>query len=81
METVNKLRSESKIMRNLEVETRAYLYKRFNDFRTNKDYEAAASFLFNVQKGAITVSIDLDVLKYICDNFDDLYMAMINCKY
>jgi len=37
--------------------------------------------LFNIQKGAITVSIDLDVLKYICDNFDDLYMAMINCKY
>ena len=37
-------------MRNLELETRMYLYKRFNDFRTNKDYEAAASFLFNVQK-------------------------------
>lgn len=68
-------------MKNIELDTKKYLYRRFNDFKTNKDYEAAAAFLFNVQKGTTTISMKKEIFEYICENFDDLYIAMLKCKY
>lgn len=65
----------------IEDKVKDFLYKRFNNFRANADYEEAGVFLFNVYKGSTTVIIDRDVLEYICENYDDLCIAIINGKY
>lgn len=65
----------------IEDKVKNFLYKRFNNFRANADYEEAGVFLFNVYKGSTTVIIDRDVLEYICENYDDLCIAIINGKY
>lgn len=65
----------------IEDKVKDFLYKRFNNFRANADYEEAGVFLFNVYKGSTTVIIDRDVLEYICEHYDDLCIAIINGKY
>lgn len=65
----------------IEDKVRVFLYKRFNNFRANADYEEAGVFLFNVYKGSTTVIIDRDVLEYICENYDELCISIINGKY
>ena len=65
----------------IEDKVRNFLYRRFNDFKANADYEEAGVFLFNVYKGSTTVIIDRDVLEYICENYVDLCIAIINGKY
>lgn len=65
----------------IEDKVRNFLYKRFNDFKTNVDYEEAGVFLFNVYKGFTTVIIDRDVLEYICENYDTLCVAILSGKY
>lgn len=65
----------------IEDKVKDFLYKRFNNFRANADYEEAGVFLFNVYKGSTTVIIDRDVLEYICENYDELCIAIINGKY
>ena len=65
----------------IEDKVKDFLYKRFNNFRANADYEEAGVFLFNVYKGSTTVIIDRDVLEYICENYDMLCVAIINGKY
>lgn len=65
----------------IEDKVKGFLYKRFNNFRANADYEEAGVFLFNVYKGSTTVIIDRDVLEYICENYDELCIAIINGKY
>ncbi len=65
----------------IEDKVKDFLYKRFNNFRANADYEEAGVFLFNVYKGSTTVIIDRDVLEYICENYDNLCIAIINGKY
>lgn len=65
----------------IEDKVRNFLYKRFNDFKTNVDYEEAGVFLFNVYKGSTTVIIDRDVLEYICENYDTLFVAILSGKY
>lgn len=65
----------------IEDKVKDFLYKRFNNFRANADYEEAGVFLFNVYKGSTTVIIDRDVLEYICENYDELCISIINGKY
>ena len=65
----------------IEDKVKDFLYKRFNNFRANAVYEEAGVFLFNVYKGSTTVIIDRDVLEYICENYDELCIAIINGKY
>lgn len=65
----------------IEEKVKDFLYKRFNNFKANADYEEAGVFLFNVYKGSTTVIIERDVLEYICENYDTLCVAIINGKY
>lgn len=68
-------------MDNLKQKTKDYLYKRFNNFEMVEDYEAAATFIFNLYKGSTTVSIDRFILEYICEHYDDIYLDILKCKY
>lgn len=68
-------------MKMVEKEVNDYLYNRFNDFKTTKDYEAAASFIFSVNQGSITINMKREILEYICGNFEELYLLITKCKY
>lgn len=72
---------EVRTVDNLKQKTKGYLYKRFNNFEMVEDYEAAATFIFNLYKGSTTVSIDRYVLEYICAHYDEIYLDIIKCKY
>lgn len=68
-------------MVNLERKTKDYLYNRFNSFKTVEDYEAAAAFIFKLYQGSTTVSIDIGVLEYVCEHYDEIYLALVKCRY
>ena len=72
---------EVRTVEDIKQKTKDYLYKRFNNFEMVEDYEAAATFIFNLYKGSTTVSIDRYVLEYICENYDEIYLDIIKCKY
>lgn len=72
---------EVRTVDNLKQKTKDYLYKRFNNFEMVEDYEAAATFIFNLYKGSTTVSIDRFILEYICEHYDEIYLDIIKCKY